>query len=84
MTIFFNELNNYIVVKIPEVKHDKETEETSIIENYIPLKINSLPVSSTFGVFSAVSKACQRNLRILNMLSIPSTLLMIHRSSITV
>ncbi|XP_060835616.1 exosome complex component RRP43-like isoform X1 [Rhopalosiphum padi] len=39
-------------VKIPEVKYDKETEETIVIENYIPLKVNSLPVSSTFGVFN--------------------------------
>jgi len=45
-------LNNCIVVKIPEIKYDKETEETTVIENYIPLKVNSLPVSSTFGVFN--------------------------------
>lgn len=41
----------FVQVKIPEVKYDKETEEISVIENYHLLKVNSLPVSSTFGVF---------------------------------
>jgi len=39
-------------VKLPEVKYDKETEEINVIENYNLLKVNSLPVSSTFGVFN--------------------------------
>lgn len=39
-------------VKIPEVQYDKETEEIKVIENYSSLKINCLPVSSTFGVFN--------------------------------
>lgn len=36
---------------MPEVNYDKETEEINVFENYNSLKINSLPVSSTFGIF---------------------------------
>jgi len=39
-------------VKLPEVKYDKDTEEINVIESYSLLKINNLPVSSTFGVFN--------------------------------
>lgn len=42
----------FVLVKIPEVNYDKETEEINVIENYNFLKINSLPVSSTFGIFN--------------------------------
>lgn len=41
-----------VIVKIPEVNYDKETEEINVIENYSLLKVNSLPVSSTFGILS--------------------------------
>lgn len=34
------------------MKYDKDTEEINVIENYNLLKINNLPVSSTFGVFN--------------------------------
>lgn len=39
------------LVKIPEVKYDKETEEINVIENYNQIKVNNFPVSSTFGIF---------------------------------
>lgn len=45
-------LITFVQVKLPEVTYDKETEEIKVIENYNLLKINSLPVSSTFGVFN--------------------------------
>lgn len=45
-------MNNFNLVKLPEVKYNKETEEIIVIESYIPLNVNSLPVSSTFGVFN--------------------------------
>lgn len=32
--------------------YNKETEEINVIENFNLLKVNSLPVSSTFGVFN--------------------------------
>lgn len=40
------------LVKLPEVKYDKETDEINVIENYNLLKLNCLPVASTFGVFN--------------------------------
>lgn len=39
-------------VKLPEVKYNKETDETNVIENYKFLKLNCLPVASTFGIFN--------------------------------
>ncbi|XP_025415050.1 exosome complex component RRP43-like [Sipha flava] len=39
-------------VKLPEVKYDKETDEINVIEDYKFLKLNCLPVASTFGVFN--------------------------------
>lgn len=45
-------IKHVVLVKLPEVKYDKETEEISVIENYNLLKVNSLPVSTTFGVFN--------------------------------
>lgn len=43
----------FALVKLPVVNYDKETEEINVIEDYNLLKINSLPVSSTFGIFNA-------------------------------
>lgn len=52
--LFFpcNKPNIFILVKIPEVQYNKETEEINVIENYNLLKINCSPVSSTFGIFN--------------------------------
>ncbi|XP_050521625.1 exosome complex component RRP43-like [Daktulosphaira vitifoliae] len=45
-------LSSINTIKIPEVKYDKETEEINVITNYKALHVNSMPVASTFAIFS--------------------------------